>query len=232
MRSAALVLAGLVVAAVAVLAVAAVSDQRDLAFTLGVNPAQVAAPLNAGQEVCQGPVDVPERFRRVQMRVGTFGKPGPPLAVTVRAFPAGLPLARGTLRGGYPDSRAQTVTLQSVAAGGRVSVCVRNVGRKQQVALYGGAGAAARTSTASIDGRSLGTDLTLVFKRDEERSVLSLLPTMFERASLFHPGWAGPWLFWTMLAALLLLVPLLLWRALDRAAGAANGPSSSYSSRP
>ena len=196
-------------------------DKRDLAFTLGVNPAQVAGPLNPGQEVCQAPIDVPDEFSKVQMKVGTLGRPGQPLAVTVREFPGGATLARGTLPGGYADNQNQTVALQSVSGGRRVSVCVRDAGRRP-VALYGGAGAAARTSAARIGARNLGTDLTLVFKRDEDSSVLSLLPEMFERASLFHPGWAGPWLFWTLLAAMVLGVPFLLWRAL----------ATAYSSRP
>jgi hypothetical protein len=224
MRSAALVFAGVVGAGVLALGLTAVTDERDLAFTLGVNPAQIAAPLNAGQEVCQGPIDVPERFERVQMKVGTFGRPGQPLDVAVREFPGGRTLAAGALRGGYADNSTPAVALRSVPDGTRVVVCVRNAGRRQ-VALYGGAGAAARTSTARIGTRNLRTDLTLVFKRDEDRSVMALLPAMFERASLFHPGWAGPWLFWVLLGAVVVLVPALVWRAL----AAASGP---YSSRP
>jgi hypothetical protein len=54
--------------------------------------------------------------------------------------------------------------------------------------------------TASGAGRSA---LALLFLREHPRSLLSLVPTIFRRASLFRPGWVGPWTYWLLSAALL-----------------------------
>ena len=68
--------------------------------------------------------------------------------------------------------------------------------------------------------RDLFSDLSVVFLHDSRRSVLSQLPDVFDRASVFRPGWVGPWLFWLLSAAVLLGVPLLLARALAESEGA------------
>jgi hypothetical protein len=90
------------------------------------------------------------------------------------------------------------------------------------VALFGGPALAARTSAAHLNGRELPTDIALVFERDDSRSALSLLATAFERASLWHPGWAGEWIFWVLLVAVVAGVPVLLAAAL-RASAASRG---------
>jgi hypothetical protein len=45
--------------------------------------------------------------------------------------------------------------------------------------------------------------------------MLATLPHAFERASVFRPGWVGPWLYWLLAAAVLLGIPVLLARALS-----------------
>ena len=56
--------------------------------------------------------------------------------------------------------------------------------------------------------------MTVVFLTDERHSMLAQLPDVFERASVFRPGWVGPWVFWLLMALTLIGVPLLLARAL------------------
>ena len=49
-------------------------------------------------------------------------------------------------------------------------------------------------------------------------TLLSDIPTVFERAALFRPGWVGVWTFWLLAAALLGAFPLAalaLTRAID-----------------
>jgi hypothetical protein len=211
------VLALLLTAGAGLLALAIVGarDERELAFTLGVVPSTVAAELQPGQAVCQRPVNVSTKFTRVRFQVGTFGQPGTPLTVSVRSARSGRRLGQGRLAGGYPDVTQQVVDVGPIGDSQRVTVCVRNGGHRR-VALYGNATVAAPGTEAYIGRGRLGTDLTLVFERDEPRSVLSLLPQVFERASLFRPGWVGSWTFWLLAALLLAGVPLLLGLALAR----------------
>jgi hypothetical protein len=205
-----LVFLGVVGGGLVALLVTSAADERQTAFTLGVRPAEVAAVLGPGRQACQTPVAVAERFAAVRFQVGTFFRPGPELAVSVRSARGGTALTGGRLRAGYRDNSQPIVRLGGgVAKGRRVAVCIRNIDG-HRAALYGGVDAAARHSTAIANGSPLHADLMLLFLRARSRSALSLIPTIFERASLFHPGWVGPWTFWLLLALLTLGVPLLL----------------------
>jgi len=203
--------------AVAVLAllVTGLVQRSSLAFTLGVFPATPAAELRPGQEVCQVPIAVPEggEFDRVVVKLGTFGKPGPAIEVSIRGRTEGV-ISRGTLRGGYADvaqSGEQAIAVDEVPENSDVDVCLRNRGNVK-VAVFGNADAASRTSTAWKDNEPTGNDLTLVFERSP-RSVTSLFGAMADRASLFKLGWTGAWAFWLLGALVLLAVPALLVRA-------------------
>jgi hypothetical protein len=86
------------------------------------------------------------------------------------------------------------------------------------VALFGGPGGAHRESTANFEGDRFDFDYDLVFGSDEQ-SFAALLPEMVQRASLFRPSWLAPGVYWALLVALLLGVPVLLARAARVAAG-------------
>jgi hypothetical protein len=215
------VVALLLVFALGVAAVAAVAarDERDLAFTLGVAPALVAAEIRPGGEACQRPVAVAHDISGVRMQLGTYERPGPPIEAVVRPVAGGRPLAAGRLAGGYPDVTEQTVSLdRPVAAGRRVAVCVRNAGDRR-VAVYGGPELARRGSAVYVGGVEQSTDMALVFTR-EGRSALARVPDVFERATVFRAGWVGAWTYWVLLALVLLAAPALLGLALrDTCAG-------------
>ena len=206
-------------AAIAVLAIAGLGlvmsrDKRVLAFTLGVRATNVAAVVKPGEEACQRPIDASASASSVELQIGTFHRPGPPLELSVHT--AGGPAGKGALRGGYPDNSRPRVNVAGIKEGERFFVCVRNAGQRR-VALYGGAPGAARNSAVFLEGKEQPADLTLIFHRDEPRSVLSLLPTVFDRATLFTAAWIGPWLLWLMAAAVVIAVPLLLALALASA---------------
>jgi hypothetical protein len=213
---------------VAGLLLTAASDKRDLAFTLGVQPTQVAAVLKPNEQACQRPIYVPAPAKYVRFKVGTYGTTGMPLDVTTRAIPGGDVVNTGSVTGGYANNTVVRAPVAGVEEGSAISLCVLNRGARK-VALYGGAPQAARTSAAFVDGRNANTDLTLIFERARSRSMFSALPDIFERAALWHPGWVGAWTFWLLLVLLLLGVPFLFGRAL---AAADQVPGGSYDSRP
>jgi hypothetical protein len=208
-----------VIAAAGLLALAAtalVTHHRQ-AFTLGVvNGIPVA--VGAGSEICQFPITVPRNgdFDGVTFSLGTDKRPGPAVDVTVRdGDDTGPPLARGRLDAGYPDLDrvpSHTVWVGRVAAGRTVAVCLANHGPRR-VHVMGNAGAASRTSNATIDRKSQGLDINVAFERRTPRSVASLVPAMLDRAALFRAGWVGAWTYVLVGILVLLVVPALLIRA-------------------
>jgi hypothetical protein len=206
-------------AALAGLAGVAITDDRELAFTLGVRPTQVAAVVDPGERACQRPLDVSADARSVRFQVGTFRKTGPELEVEAGA---GTSRATGALPGGYGDVSWRQVALdRELHEGERIEVCITNRGSRR-AALYGGPALAARTSSAYVDGRPVPTDIALIFERDHASSAAALVPTAFERAALFKPTWMGAWLVWVLAAAVLFAVPLLIAAALRATDG--TGP--------
>jgi hypothetical protein len=189
----------------------AVADKRDLAFTLGVVPTQVAAPIDPGQPACQQPIDVRAAFSRVRFSLGTFAHPGPPMAVTVKDSATGRTLGRGALAPGYPDNVWSTVEVGRIPAGRDVSVCFRDLG-PLPAAIYGGPDT--DMSVATAKGQRMPADMSLVFLREHPASALSLVPDIFRRAALFHPRFVGAWTFWLLAVLFVVCVPALLARAL------------------
>lgn len=197
-----------------------------VAFTLGVTPDKQAATVYGDRVVCQQPIDVPVPFQTVAF-LATGNEPaGPPLAVEVRSYPDGRRLGAGVVRDEYSDTSSLAARVGDVPAGGRVAVCFRALGeggatdaREDDGArLRGGPAQAARSSAVFLDGRRRPDDLALAFVRDRPRTRLSVLPDMLERATLWRPGPASGTLLAVMLAGVALAVPLLLGRALRRAA--------------
>lgn len=205
-----------VLVAIVALVVQAATEDRALAFSLSVGSGSVAAEMRPGETACQRPIPVAEDFERVRLQVGTFERPGLPLALTVRA--AGRVLARGRLEGGYADGSKQIVALDREVSEGRdVAVCVRNAGR-HRVALYG-SGAAARTrSGVTLDGVPTDTDLMLDFLHEQPRSTLATIPAMARRAEVFSAGWMAQWVYFALGALVLVAVPACIARALSSAA--------------
>jgi hypothetical protein len=218
-RGGALTLLAVVALGLVGLLVTATRDERDLAFTIGVVPTIPAAKLRPGAQVCQGNITVPQAFTRVQVKAGSPGGPGEPLALQVRTFPSNELLTQGRIEGGYPYAAELSGGVGEVRAGERVAVCIRNAGDRQAW-LFGNSAVASLPSQATLGGNTLATDVALVFGEDQPSSMLSRLPEVFERASVFRPGWVAPWVYWVLTALAVLGAPVLLARALADSADA------------
>jgi hypothetical protein len=215
---------GVVVVGVLGLALTAVLRETPRAFTLGVPASAPVAPLSPRQTVCQRPIDVAAgaAFDAVDARVGTYGRAGSRLLVTVRDM-SGRVIARGRVGGGYPDIARQPVhrvRLDHSVSEPRISVCVWNAGPRR-VALYGNNDLAARSSSAFRDGRPLRADITLDFERTP-RSLAALVPRMLDRAALFRFPWLGAWAYVVLIVLVVGGGTWLLVRAL--ASATAAGP--------
>jgi hypothetical protein len=230
-RRVALPLAGVFVLVVAAMIVRAGSDGRPLQQGLGVFVLQNQVTLNSGHEGCQGPIGLTDRTARVEFNPGTpHAERGPAVMTLIRDARTSQVLARGKLAAGFDPRVPQTVSFApAMPANAVVDVCFRNLG-PGQVLLFGdtafgtsrvgflGVHPTIVTSSASLDGQDLPNhDIAMVFPRPKPKSVLALVPEMFQRAALFRPHWLGAWTYWLLAALVLLATPLLLARAASRA---------------
>jgi hypothetical protein len=216
MRSATAALLAVVVCGLVAVLVVGASERRNLAFTLGVGYQEPIARQSPGDSLCQLPIQTPESFRAVRLKVGTFGRPGQPLRVVARSLNGGRD-AVGHVAAGYGDNEVLTVPVGDVSRDSQIAVCVTNEG-DGPVALYGSGELASRSSHANLNGDTTDKDAALDFVRADSTSVLSLVPEMADRASLFHGSWVGSWTIWLLAALVGAGVPLLLVLALRASA--------------
>ena len=241
-RAPAIALFAVVAAGALALVVSAAGRDRGAVLDLGVVPAVPIAVLEPGQELCQGPIGLPAAVDRVTFVPAPGGERHGPLTVRLRATAPdesaavaarGRPLAEGTLPRAVLSGGPAEVRFPRVGGNRAVALCVRNDAR-DLVQLWGDvdqSGLAEKnrdaervlghptlsTSEAVLDGKPTGADLSARFPAREPRSLLALVPTMFEHAARFKPGGVGAWTYWVLLAAGLVVAPLLLARALRAA---------------
>jgi hypothetical protein len=177
------------------LTVVVVRDRTTLAFSLGTTTSTIAVILEPRSTACQAPIDVPSygRFDRLVVQVGTYGASGPSLAVVVRDG-SGRNVARGRLPGGYPDvgqAPRHVVVLDGSPRGRGLAVCLTNHG-STRVAIYGSGDNASKSSTATLDGKRVGRDMNIEFRRPG-RTFASIFGSILDRAVLWRaPRLTGP----------------------------------------
>jgi hypothetical protein len=203
-----LLLAPVVAAAVGV-AVAGATNSRDLVLRLNGFAGRVI-PVADGQRVCQRRLDPSESFAAVRFGAQAGTPSDARVLVTVRRD--GRVLARGRPRPARQGGARRLARLdRTVPAGGPIAVCFSNKGG-QPLALYGSvARLPIRDVVVGGRPRRLSLQMDLL---GERRSALSMVGTVFQRASVERPAGVGPWLFWLLAAGILVGVPVVLAGAL------------------
>ena len=233
--------ATVLIGAVALTAHAAHS-RSTLAQTLGVAPAGPVATLQRGQQLCETPIALASRFQRVQFFPTAARRATPSIAVTLRDVDSGALVGRGQVARGFAPTQPQTVAVGDVPAGRRVSLCFRDTGPGKLDILgdalsgrfctptgvtvgpyaigcaFGWARPTLSTSAAVVGKTPLDGDVAANFLRDSPRSLLSQVPAMLQRASLFKPAFAGRGLWVVLIVAWLVLAPAGLAYALRASA--------------
>ena len=127
------VLIGGVVALLAGIAIVLSQSGHELTGTNGVKREQFVAVLHGGQRACQPNATVPAGTARFGLEVGTYGRPGPPLVVSVGRVSAALKAGwrEGTIAVPFSPAVSRPVT---------GTLCVRNAGRGQRMAVAGSHG--------------------------------------------------------------------------------------------
>jgi hypothetical protein len=139
----------------------------------------------------------------------------PPVTVRLRKGRHSQLLAIARLPAGPPGPRHARVR-GTVAGGRKVAACFTNEGTTDLL-LTPRPGTLTRVIPARLTERADNVDVALELARAPERSLLSEVPDVFERAALFRPGWVGAWTFWLLLAAVAIGLPALLARGLRAA---------------
>jgi hypothetical protein len=188
-------------------------DRRGFDYTLNT---RTAVTLEPDHVACRRSVKPKAGgVNALRFFIDTQGRPGPPLNISVfRGYTRPNIVATGFIPGGYRGRRSeQVVHIHGSAAGAyALSACVDNAGATPIVLWPRPPFRANKHSQQR--GITGFQELSLSLIREPRRSMLSLLPTVFRRAELFRPSWVHSWMYWGMVAFLILLVPLLVLRAL------------------
>ncbi len=165
-----------------------------------------------GEQLCISGVTVPADARQLRFQVGTFGRAGPELEVTLRA--PGY-RERVTVPAGYPDSALISAAMDPPTAARLSELCVTHRG-SAKIALVG----AEEERTLSrpegrVGGNPVDADTYLAFYSGGSASALDRAGAIVERMSAFRPAIVGPWLLWPLLALVVAGVPAgVLWAVL------------------
>lgn len=210
MRTKALCAAALAVVAVVVALVLTHPAPR-LAGTNDVGAQNYAVTVKRGERVCQTGERIPGSARVLQLYSGVFGKPGPPVRVTIDGTGG-----RGSVRlpGGYSD-RVLRVPLPPRPRG-PARICLENEGRNR-LALAGqlanvGPLPPGLATTFDGDGPPTAFVLQALYYGKGEAGALSQAGAVFRRMG--YANAAGSWTPWLALACLLAAAGLSLMTVL------------------
>lgn len=226
MRNAAVTLGVAWLVALAGLVGIALAVPTSLVYTLGVNPVRLAAKLEPRDRACQAPVRVPRgaAFDRVGIVLGTYGRPGPEVRVDVVEDHGGRRLGTGSLPAGYRDLELgdeHLVRVGRVQTDAPLRVCLVNAGDRR-VAAIGQVGVASPATFGTLNGTRISNDVA-VNLHSGETSLLTRLPDIADRAATFRAGWVTPFAYLLLTIGIALVGPVLLARAIGRAAAADLG---------
>jgi hypothetical protein len=156
-----------------------------------IKPETFVAVAPAGGRVCQGPGPVPAKTGRVATVIGSYGKPGPPLALVLRK-PGGAVVATGGLRPGWKEGPVGIPLARPLKANAAPILCLVNRGRSRLA--FAGVNAPVNGSTTTVDGKRVGATLSLTYTEATKRSGWSRLGDLASRVGDAHG--AGSWMFW------------------------------------
>jgi hypothetical protein len=215
--------AGVVAVVLAVLLAGSLLKPRE--YFLGSNSVAArdyVATVKAGERMCVRDIRVPAGTQRVRWGIDTQNVPRMPIRMDVRLH--GGPTLTGSLvrsadTGFHKVDIPMNAPVPSGAPFRWADFCLSPEGQKGEIFVWGRTQLDIESKPIEIGKQRLPNRVALWFLplAHEKRSILRQLPAMFERASLFRPGFYGPWLFWVVLFA---GVPLLLYAAIRTIANA------------
>ena len=193
----------------------------------------VVANVSAGTPLCVRNLDIPDHTGAVRVAAFWRGNARPRFDLELRAGAqtrrASVPSRRTSspVTGARIDFPIRPVELDADSAPG--ALCVTPRGRPAE---FGGMlDLPADQRAPTVGGKPLDARVAVWFlpPRGEERSLLSLVPVLFERAALFRPAPIGPWTYWLLV---FVAWPLLGYAAVrvmaTRVAGVMRGGRTAF----
>jgi hypothetical protein len=206
--------AGAVVAVLGIVLLVNLLHPREL--FLGSNSVAArdyVAPVKGGERMCVRDILVPAGTQRIRWGIDTQDKPRIPIDMDVRL--RGGPVLHGqVVRSETPGFHRVDIPMDQPVPGGRpfrfADICLKPQGSGGQIFVWGRTQLDITSKPIEVGKQRIPNRVALWFLplKHEKRSILGQLGAMFERASLFRPGFVGPWTFWVVLFG---LVPLLLY---------------------
>jgi hypothetical protein len=158
--------------------------------------------IPASGQLCLSDVTIPASARQLRLQVRTFGRPGPALAVELRA--PGYE-QRHELPADYPDGAVLVLPIEPPPEDALGSVCLT---AERAVALVGTTEERTQSRPAgALDGNPIAADTYLVFYAGRSASALSQTGAIVERMAAFRPAGVGQWLLWPLLALVVVGIP-------------------------
>jgi 4-amino-4-deoxy-L-arabinose transferase-like glycosyltransferase len=166
--------------------------------------------VKGGETLCVRDLQLPAETGLVELQL-VMGEPRPALRLDVRT-PGGALIATSRVAGEdgagpYRRDAVQDKVAFAIAQRPEqpravpASVCLT----PRRVVKLGGTLAIGGVAP-TLDGKEVGDARVGVWFRPPagaERSLVSQIPTMFERATLFRPPWVGRWTYWLLLGLVL-----------------------------
>ena len=213
-------LAGALLAIVVALIVLLTGRQAQIAGTDRVPNYTFVTELYSGQQLCQSNEIVPAGTAALRMTIGTYGKPGPPLAIAISAAPSAAPKAplRRISTGGIAKGWRQGVISVPVtpvrAIHAQASVCIANRGPRP-VAIAGTTPPAHYGFDDTVDGTALSSEVRIDYMLAGRPSWFAMLSTLAQRMTFGKGTYIG-WMGWIAPLLLMLALVVVLVRVLLR----------------
>jgi hypothetical protein len=160
--------------------------------------------ISAGGSICQNQEILPEDTAALMMTIGTYGKPGPALHLTV-AEEAGRRLTSGGLPAGWRQGTVRIPVARAPASKGNVVVCLHDLG-PGGIAVGGDPGDPGYSIL--VNGHPFFAHLRIEYMRPGSESWFALLPTVIHRFSLGKSNLIRHWAAIATLLAVLLAIGL------------------------
>jgi hypothetical protein len=167
-------------------------EERRLEGSNGIGPSQFVVNLKPRQVVCQRAARLPAGIGSVGLTIGTYGKAGPLLRISVKTAAGGPALPAGRLAPGWIEGPID------LPLGGntrrRLSdarICIANRGGVR-IAI---AGTDVADAGARVGGRATHSRLSLNYRRARPESPWDLAPRITRRMTVGTGLWGSlaPW---------------------------------------